>query len=360
MLRAIVQLLKVLTIGVTALLVATGGARVFALAIDRATPDDVGEPVEITIAKDEDADKVADKLAAAGLIRSKLLFTGQMRINSLQPEEGTYTLTKGMTVEQIMDRVSGAEQPEVAQAEDAAAEVGAGTSVEVTIPEGLRLEEIAELAEEAGVEGGAEAFMQAIRDVDRSQYSFLADLPAEATLEGYLFPDTYNFIVDNPAYNVDQMLTNFETKVMPEASERAAEMGIDVRTVLTFASLVEKEAQVPDERPVIADVYISRFMEEWRLEADPTVQYAIGKRGDDWWPQLSGEDLFFESPYNTYQRDGLPPGPICNPGLASIQAVLVPAVTDYMYFVAKGDSGEHAFAVTKAEQDANDALYNGD
>ena len=123
-----------------------------------------------------------------------------------------------------------------------------------------------------------------------------------------------------------------------------------------MASLVEREAQLPEERPIIADIYLSRLEQGWRLEADPTVQYAVGKAGA-WWPELSGEDLFFDSLYNTYQNDGLPPGPIANPGFASIQAVLVPDDTPYMFFVAKGDSGEHAFAVTAEEQAANVELY---
>lgn len=363
MLRAIVQLLKILTIGVTALLVATGGARVFDLAIERATPEDVGEPVEIAISDDDDADAVAGKLADAGLIRSKLLFTGQMRIASGAPKPGEYTLTKGMTVEQIMDTVSGLE-PEAAPPEDAAdeaaADVGAGETVQVTIPEGHRIGQIAEAAEDAGVEGGYDAFMNAVKEVDRTQYDFLADLPADATLEGYLFPDTYDFVKDNPGYNVELMLNNFGAKVTPEMRDRATQMGIDLRTVLNFAALVEREAKLPAERPIIADVYIDRYGNEMNLEADPTVQYVIGEPGspETWWPQPSEEDLFVDSPYNTYQNTGLPPGPICNPGIGAIQAVLEPAETDFIFFVATGDEqGSHAFAATKEEHDANVAAY---
>lgn len=361
MLRAIVQILKVLTIAVTALLVATGGARVFALAVDRATPDDVGDPVEIAIAEGEDADAVADKLADAGLIRSKFLFTGQMRLNSLAPKEGTYALTKGMTVEQIMDSVSGAEQPEVAQAEDAAeeaaAEVGAGETVPVTIREGLRLEEIAEEAEKAGVEGGAEAFMKAIDEVDRSQYDFLAGVPENASLEGFLFPNTYDFVLDSAAFNVEQMLNQFGQQFDEELRARADTMGLGVRGVVTLASIVEREAAVPEERPTIAAVYLNRIEQGIRLDADPTVQYVNGKPGE-WWPELQGPELEVEGPYNTYKVDGLPPGPIANPGFASIQAVLIPEPVDYIYFLAKQDgSGEHAFTNNYEEQKQNQCTY---
>ena len=147
------------------------------------------------------------------------------------------------------------------------------------------------------------------------------------------------------------MLTNFGNKYTPEMRQRTQQMGLTIQDVVTLASLVEREAQIPEERPTIADVYLSRWEQGWRLDADPTVQYVLGTP-DDWWPKLSGEDLFYDSPYNTYQKDGLPPGPIANPGFASIQAVLFPDDTPYMYFVAKGESGEHAFAVTAEEQAA--------
>lgn len=363
MLRAIVQLLKILTIGVTALLVATGGARVFDLAIERATPEDVGEPVEIAIAADDDADDVAERLADAGLIRSKLLFSGQMRVSGGTIEEGTYTLRKGMTVPQIVDTVSGV-PPDEPQSEDAAeaaaADVGAGETVQVTIPEGHRIGQIAEAAEDAGIKGGYDAFTKAVEEVDRTQYDFLADLPEDATLEGFLFPDTYDFIKDDPEYNVRLMLDNFGAKVTPVMRDRARQMGIDLRTVLNFAALVEREAKLPAERPIIADVYIDRYANEMNLEADPTVQYVIGKPGsaETWWPQPTDEDLFVDSPYNTYQNTGLPPGPICNPGIGAIQAVLEPAETDYIFFVATGDEqGSHAFAATKEGHDANVAAY---
>lgn len=365
MLRAIVQILKILTIGVTALLVATGGARVFDLAIDRATPEDVGEPVAIAIAEEDDPDAVADKLADAGLIRSKLLFSGQMRVSGGTLEEGEYTLRKGMTVQQIVDTVSGV-PPEEPQAEDAAeaaaADVGAGETVQVTIPEGRRIEEIAEIAEENGIEGGYEGFLQAVEDVDRSQYDFLADLPEGATLEGFLFPNTYDFVKDDPAYNVAQMLNGFDTQVTPEMRDRASKMNLSLQEVITFASIIEREARVPNERPTIADVYLNRYADPEfpaGLEADPTVQYVVGTR-EEWWPNLNENKALLEiqSPYNTYKNRGLPPGPICNPGFASIQAVLFPAGTRNYFFVATGDeAGTHHFAETWEQHQENVKLY---
>ena len=364
MVRAIVQLLKILTIAVTAILIATGGMRAFDYAVDRSLSDDVGQPVEIVIGDDETEDQVAAKLAEAELIRSRMLFAYQVKLTGRELKAGEYRLTKGMSVPQIVDRVTGAVQ-EQAQAPTGDGEGGAvgaqAETFQATIPEGWRVEQVAEEFAKGGMAGGYEAFLEATRDVDRSNYDFLADLPPDASLEGYLFPDTYDFVVDEPAYNVEQMLNNFDAQFTPDMRDRARQMNLSIHEMLTIASLVEREAQIDEERPVIADVYISRWEQAadgWKLEADPTVQYAIGKREGDWWPKpLSEEDLHFDSPYNTYVNAGLPPGPICNPGLESIQAVLFPAETDFMFFVAKGDTGEHAFAATQEEHQANVDQY---
>jgi UPF0755 protein len=215
------------------------------------------------------------------------------------------------------------------------------------------MEQIAQEYERLGGEGGAQAFLDAVRNIDRSQFDFLADLPPDASLEGYLFPDSYRFAGNDPTLNVVTMLNTFGTRYDQEMRQRTQQMGLTIHNVVTVASLVEREAQLPEERPTIADVYLSRWEQGWNLDADPTVQYIVGTPGD-WWPtQLSEEDLFVDSPYNTYQNDGLPPGPIANPGFASIQAVLFPDDTPYMYFVAICDTGEHAFGVTPEDQEAN-------
>ncbi|MGH2617025.1 MAG: endolytic transglycosylase MltG, partial [Thermomicrobiales bacterium] len=211
--------------------------------------------------------------------------------------------------------------------------------------------------ERLGGEGGAQAFLDAVENIDRSQFEFLADLAPGQSLEGFLFPDTYRFDGSDPTLNVATMLTNFGNKYTPEMRQRTGEMGLSIYDVLKLASLVEREAQIPEERPTIADVYLSRLEQGWELEADPTVQYVIGTP-QEWWPKVSGTDLeTTDSPYNTYLNAGLPPGPIANPGFASIQAVLFPNDTPYMFFVAKCDTGEHEFAVTPDEQAANVDLF---
>lgn len=352
MLRILLQTLKILTIAAMAVLVAAGGLRVLAMATDMTRPADTGQAVQITVNQDEPEDAIAGRLAAAGLIRSTALFEGQLRLSSVELKPGTYTLRKGMSSPQIIDRITGNAPPETPTPEGP-------ESFTMLVPEGWRIEQIAEEYANQGGVGGFDAFMKAVADVDRSQYDFLADVPPDVSLEGYLFPDTYTFSATEPAVNVATMLTNFGNKYDQEMRGRTAQMGLSIHQAVTLASLVEKEAVVPGERPIIADVYISRWEEGWRLDADPTVQYILGKPAD-WWPKLSGDDLFAESPFNLYQNDGLPPGPIANPGLGAIQGVLYPEVTDYMYFVAKNDgSGEHAFAETKEEQDANVEQYLG-
>lgn len=349
MLRIFTQSLKVVTIAALAIVAIGAAVWSFSYAMEMARPDDTGTPVRLTVFEDQSESELADELEAQGLIRSKLFFQGQLRLSGGALIPGTYTLRKGMSVPQIVDRITGA-----APQDEVVAEAPHGSeSFDITIPEGWRIEQIAEEYAKLGGAGGAEAFLEAVDTIDRSQFDFLADVPADASLEGFLFPDTYRFSGSDPKLNVATMLTNFGNKYDPEMRSRTQQMGLTIRDVLTVASLVEREAQLPEERPIIADVYLSRLEQGWRLDADPTVQYVVGTP-DEWWPtELTEADLFVESPYNTYQNEGLPPGPIANPGFASIQAVLFPADTPYMYFVAKCDTGEHAFGVTPEDQAAN-------
>jgi UPF0755 protein len=352
-LRIFTQSLKVVTIAALSVVVLATGVWAFSYAAELARPSDAGEPVMLTIFEDQSDAEIADELAAQGLIRSTMLFQGQFKLSGGALIPGTYTLRKGMSVPQIVDRITGAAPAEEAPVQ---AESTAPESFDITIPEGWRIEQIAQEYERLGGKGGAQAFLDAVKGIDRSQFDFLAGLPADATLEGYLFPDTYRFDGNDPVLNVVTMLTNFGNKYTPDMRQRTQQMGLTIHDVVTLASVVEREAQIPEERPTIADVYLSRWEQGWRLDADPTVQYVLGTP-DEWWPKLSGDDLFYDSPYNTYQKDGLPPGPIANPGFASIQAVLFPNDTPYMYFVAKGESGEHAFAVTAEEQAQNVDQY---
>ncbi len=227
------------------------------------------------------------------------------------------------------------------------------------IPEGRRVEEVGAALEKAGITS-QDAWRQALDTVSRDT---LPEAPPEGSLNGYLFPATYPIEckADAPRM-VEAMLNAFANEVTPELIEEAKRKGLSLHEVVTLASIVEREAAVRDEQPVIASVFLNRLAERMPLQADPTVQYAIATadppQGDEgWWKAaLTENDLVFDSPYNTYTRKGLPPGPIANPGIDAIKAVIRPAQTDYLYFVAKGD-GSHAFATTLAEHNANVQRY---
>src|SRR5450756_1148755 len=156
------------------------------------------------------------------------------------------------------------------------------------------------------------------------------------------------------------MLKNWETHVPADLRARAGRQGLSLYRTVILASIVEREAQAPDERPIIAGVYINRLNQSMPLQSDPTVQYAKGydpQTGKWWNPLLQADTQTVQSPFNTYLHTGLPPAPICNPGLASIQAAIDPQASDYLYFYAKGD-GSHAFATTYEEHLANIERYS--
>jgi UPF0755 protein len=238
----------------------------------------------------------------------------------------------------------------------------------VTIPEGFRAEEIAErLAENFVIDG--ERFLTAVRQPRNlslfDDYDFLQRLPVAASLEGYLFPDTYRFPVNvsEPEIVLASMLENFEKRVGTDGLIGGSS-GLSDYDLITLASIVEREAVQGDERPLIASVYLNRLngacpdVGGRYLQADPTVQYAKGTTGNWWWkPQTIEEYAEVQSLYNTYLNPGLPPGPIASPGLLAIEATKSPSQTVYCFFVATGDDGRHAFARTLAEHERNLAIY---
>ena len=210
----------------------------------------------------------------------------------------------------------------------------------ITIPEGFSLAQIARLLEQRGF-GAAESFLCLNADPQ-----FLADwrLPANS-LEGYLYPATYQFSVRASAQEIlGTMLARFYASWDLTLDRRAVELGLSQHEVVTLASIIEKETGKAAERPLIASVIHNRLRRGIRLQCDPTVIYGI--RNFD--GNLTRRHLQTPTPYNTYVIHGLPPGPIANPGLAALRAALYPATTDYLYFVARGD-GTHQFSVTLAE-----------
>jgi UPF0755 protein len=195
-------------------------------------------------------------------------------------------------------------------------------------------------------------------------FDFLTDLPPDATLEGFLFPETYRLPENATAVDLlGRMLETFDARVTPEMRAAAADRGLNVYELVTLAAVVEREAVLDEERPLIAGVYHNRLQAGWFLNACPTVQYGIGFQDEtgEWWSVLTLDDLELDSPYNTYRYLGLPPGPICSPGLTSIEASAYPADTDFFFFLADctKDDGSHLFAVTEAEHLSNYQMCGG-
>ncbi len=304
--------------------------------------------VTFTVDPGESASEIATQLEQAGLIKSASNLQLIARIDGVQGmlRSGTFSLSPSMPPTKILDVLTDGQL--------------SGT---ITVLPGERAAEIADQLAARGIVNRDEFL--ALVDQGAFNNDFLFDRPQGASLEGYLAPGRYQFAKNTPPREViQQMLDRFGQEYTPAMRQQTAERGYTIEQLVILASIVEREIVVPQERPIIAGVYLNRLSLGMKLQADPTVQYAIA--GQDpkpsaagyWKVNLTDADYNYNSPYNTYRYDGLPPGPICNPGSAAIEAVLNPTKTDYLYFVAKPD-GTHAFAKTLQEQDANVARYRG-
>jgi UPF0755 protein len=309
-----------------------------------------GEPVLFVIESGETARDVAQKLMTAGLLNDVDLFLNYLIFFGLDAGlvAGQYTLDPHASMIELANAITRS----------------GGQMVELHFLPGWRVEEMANyLNVTTPAQISAEAFLDVIhrrRGVDLSRHDFLANLPPDASLEGFLFPDTYLANHDADAETlVMMMLENFDLKVTPMMRQGFGAQGLSLREAVTLASIVEREAVLPEERPLIAGVFLNRLRAGMPLQADATVQYALGAQPElqTWWKApLAPVDLQVASPYNTYQINGLPPGPIANPGLESLQAVAVPAETEFLFFVvdcAAGEPSRHAFSVTYEEHLAN-------
>lgn len=302
-------------------------------AINTPISDDPS-PVPFTVDFGETAVSIANKLEAQQFITDPDLFRRFLSYNGLDQslEAGDYELRRNMNMIEIAQALQKANFEEVS----------------VTIPEGWRAEEIAELLTEEGIMDGNE-FLAFVRQGSGIDHPLLVDKPAGASYEGYLFPDTYRLpIKATPQDLVTRMLDNMAGKIPPNAVGVAGGQGYSFFDILTVASIVEREAVVATERPLIASVYLNRLAQGMYLQADPTVQYAMGYQTDtdQWWktPVTLEEYSEVNSPYNTYLNPGLPPGPIANPGASAINAALQPEQSPYLFFMGCGGEGAHLFA----------------
>lgn len=316
-------------------------------------------PQRFDVAPGSTARAIAEKLETAELIDDATLFEAYVRVQGIgeRLEAGTYYLHPAMTPVEIA----------------AALQDSRAASIRVTMPEGWRLEQIADFLRDSRIPVDSEEYRRRaltgdLTGLDVSRYPFLNSRPAGVSLEGYLFPSTFELPAEG-ATAVDllgRQLDAFLAQVVPvytSAVERG-ETALDLYAVLTLASIVEREAVLPAERPAIAAVYLNRLAAGMKLEADPTVQYAMGYQPatGQWWktPVFLEEYSGVISPYNTYIYQGIPPGPIASPGLDSIRAVLNSDQHNYFYFVATPDgSGGHVFAETYDEHLVNVQRYQG-
>lgn len=311
-------------------------------------PSDDPTPVTFIVEVGETAVGIAVRLEEAGFISDATLFRRFLQYHGLDAflEAGEYQLRRNMTMREIAEALQHSRVQEVT----------------ITIPEGWRAEQVADLLTAENIMDGS-VFLAAVQQGMAIEHPLLADRPAGVGFEGYLFPETYRLPAQaTPEDLLTRMLDTMQARLPIGWEAMASAQGYTFYEVLTVASIVEREAVIPEERATIASVYLNRVQQGMYLNADPTVQYAMGYQSEtgQWWktPVTLEEYQSVNHPYNTYLYPGLPPGPICSPGADSILAVLQPAQTPYLYFVARGD-GSHVFAETLEEHERNVQLYQG-
>lgn len=278
--------------------------------------------------------KIAGILKEKELIKNELYFKLVAKQNKIQDrfQAGEYSLKKAMDTEEIINKIVNGET--------------FVDTVKFTIPEGYELRQIVDrISSIKGVNIDRDKLIDVIENEDFS-FRFLENIPkGENRLEGFLFPDTYEVERDiNEKEIVLKMLNRFNEIFKEEYYFKAKELNMSLLDVITLASIIEREAMVEGERPIISGVFHNRLEREMLLQSCATVQYVLGERKE----VLTYKDIEIESPFNTYKNVGLPPSPIASPGQASIKAALYPEKTDYLYFVAKGN-GSHVFSKTYSE-----------
>lgn len=287
-----------------------------------------GPAIRVIVPKGASFAVATDSLEKAGIVHYPLFFRVLARVKgddrSIKP--GTYLLKRGTPWTEILSALNG----------------GHGLVNTITIPEGFALSQITPLLART-LHVPEDSVKVAVRDTALLRR---LDIPTP-DLEGYLFPDTYAFPDGTTARQaVGEMVKRFEREWKPDWGLKLSSLAMSRHDIVTLASIIEREAKRPEERSVISAVYHNRLRERMLLQADPTIQYALGRHT----PRILYKDLEVKSPYNTYIHPGLPPGPIASPGGPSLLAALDPAKVPFLYFVAHSD-GHHEFRTTLAEHD---------
>lgn len=282
-------------------------------------PEDTNKKT-IVISKGEGTRKIADSLKEEGLIRDPIVFFLLIKKTGVEGklQAGVFYLSPSQTPEEILKELQTGK-----------------FDVAITIPEGKRAEEIAEILKQ---------------NFPQYKEEWREKLTAE---EGFLFPDTYYF---PRSTDIDQIIQTLKNTFDKKYSEVTNNTSMSQNEIVTLASLIEREARKPVDRNLVSSVIRNRLEEGMKLDIDATVQYAAGNERQWWKKDLSYEDLEIDSPYNTYKNPGLPPGPICNPGLASLKAAGSPANTDYLFYITDKQGNNH-YAKTLEEHNKNIKRY---
>jgi UPF0755 protein len=308
------------------------------------TPSASPKPVSVSVEQGQGVIEIGDALEDAGVIDSAIQFRVLVAFLGYEKtlQAGDYEFEPDMPALQVVYRMRrGVVSPNF-----------------VTVVEGWRLEEVAGALDEKGIIS-REEFLEAAVAGNFDGFDFLDRLGPQTPLEGYLLPATYFYRRSDTAEDViQQMLEAMDKGFTPELRGEALDAGLTMHGVLTLASIIEREAKVAEERPIMAQVFLKRLRLGISLEADPTVQYAVAEDPDSveefgyWKTALTEDDLAVDSLYNTYRYGGLPPGPISAPRTDSILAVIHPSDTNFLFFVARPD-GSHAFSETFEEHQQN-------
>ncbi len=291
--------------------------------------------LSIEVEEGSSVGQIAGLLADEDIIASEKIFTYMARKEEIDGDfkAGSFELSKSMDLKEIFEALTGP---------------GAGQSdIRVVIPEGYELEEIAaRFSDQAGLSRDKFLDLAESKENYEDDFQFLSYLEDGQSLEGYLYPATYEVRSSTTEDSIIiDMLKAFEDFALEEIEREMANHELDFDGLVTLASIVEREARVAEERAIMAGVFYNRMEVGMPLQSCATVQYIIGERK----PVLSTEETRIDSPFNTYINNGLPPRPIASPGIASIEAVLFPEDVDYLYFVLTGEDGSHTFSETYDE-----------
>lgn len=293
------------------------------------------EEVKFAVQKGQSTTEIGENLEKAGLIKSSFVFLLYLKYEGQADkiQAGNYTLTKNLSMLQIMETLT----------------QGKITSGKITIPEGWTNSQIEAEVVKKGI-GTSDDFKNALNK--KYNYSFLSESP-NGDMQGFLFPETY-FLSSKPTSEevVEKMLSEFSEKADPKIRAGAGKQDLSYYQILTLASIVEREVANGDDKKKVASVFLNRLDIGMKLDSCATVEYVLGTKKRI----LSSEDISIDSPYNTYKNSGLPPTPIANPGLDSIEAVLSPDKTDYLFFFS-GKDGKTYFSKTQEEHEEKKAKY---